>query len=154
MSLLATQAAADAAANPAGGAALDQVAIATGGATLGIAGLLWLITRYRAGRARRFEAVVAFSERVSGLPGWAAVPTALSGAALVTALFGMYWDIALHVDQGRDAGPLANPAHYFILVGLFGVFAAGCSRWRCRASGPAVRRSPWGRAGRRRSVAS
>ena len=37
----------------------------------------------------------------------------------------MYWDIALHIDQGRDAGPLANPAHYLILVGLFGVFAAG-----------------------------
>ena len=38
----------------------------------------------------------------------------------------MYWDISLHVDQGRDAGPLANPAHYLILIGLYGVFAAGC----------------------------
>jgi hypothetical protein len=37
----------------------------------------------------------------------------------------MYWDISLHIDDGRDAGPLANPAHYFILVGLFGIFAAG-----------------------------
>ena len=37
----------------------------------------------------------------------------------------MYWDISLHIDDGRDAGPLANPAHYFILVGLFGTFAAG-----------------------------
>ncbi|HEX9966768.1 MAG TPA: hypothetical protein VGB06_02360, partial [Solirubrobacterales bacterium] len=26
---------------------------------------------------------------------------------------------------GRDEGPLANPAHYFILAGLFGIFAAG-----------------------------
>ena len=41
------------------------------------------------------------------------------------ALLGMYWDIALHIGDGRDAGPLANPAHYLILVGLFGVFAAG-----------------------------
>src|SRR5918997_4288151 len=120
-----TLAAADAAANPAGGAALDQVAIATGGATLAIAGLLWLIARSRAGKARRFDSLVAFSERMSGLPGWAAVPTAVAAGALVTALLGMYWDIALHVDQGRDEGPLANPAHYLILVGLFGVFAAG-----------------------------
>ena len=37
----------------------------------------------------------------------------------------MYWDISLHIDQGRDAGPLANPAHYLILFGLFGIFAAG-----------------------------
>ena len=37
----------------------------------------------------------------------------------------MYWDISLHIDNGRDAGPLANPAHYFILVGLFGVLFAG-----------------------------
>ena len=37
----------------------------------------------------------------------------------------MYWDISLHIDQGRDPGPLANPAHYFILAGLFGVLLAG-----------------------------
>jgi len=115
----------DAAANPAGGAALDQVAVATGGATLALAGLFWLIARHRAGRARHFARVVAFAERASGLPGWAAVPTALSGAALLTALLGMYWDISLHVDRGRDDGPLANPSHYLILAGLFGVFAAG-----------------------------
>ena len=37
----------------------------------------------------------------------------------------MYWDISLHIDVGRDPGPLANPAHYLILVGLFGIFSAG-----------------------------
>ena len=37
----------------------------------------------------------------------------------------MYWDISLHIDVGRDPGPLANPAHYLILAGLFGIFAAG-----------------------------
>jgi hypothetical protein len=112
-------------ADPAGGAAIDQVVIATGFATLALAGLALLIARYRAGRARRFGALVEASERVSGLPGWAAVPTAISGIALMVALLGMYWDIALHIDDGRDAGPLANPAHYLILAGLFGVFAAG-----------------------------
>jgi hypothetical protein len=47
------------------------------------------------------------------------------GISLLTAVFGMYWDISLHIDNGRDPGPLANPAHYFILAGLFGVLAAG-----------------------------
>ena len=37
----------------------------------------------------------------------------------------MYWDISLHIDNGRDPGPLANPAHYLILVGLYGVLVAG-----------------------------
>ena len=59
------------------------------------------------------------------MPSWAALPSLLSTVALMTALFGMYWDISLHIDDGRDPGPLANPAHYFILVGLFGIFAAG-----------------------------
>src|SRR5918995_6018494 len=114
-----------AAADPAGGAALDQVAIATGGAFLALGSLLWLIARHRARNAPRFERLVSQSERVSGLPGWAAIPTAVSAVALVTALLGMYWDIALHIDEGRDAGPLANPAHYLSLAGRFGVFAAG-----------------------------
>ena len=37
----------------------------------------------------------------------------------------MYWDISLHIDNGRDAGPLANPAHYLILIGLYGSLLAG-----------------------------
>jgi hypothetical protein len=37
----------------------------------------------------------------------------------------MLWDIALHIGVGRDEGPLANPAHFLILFGLFGVFAGG-----------------------------
>jgi len=37
----------------------------------------------------------------------------------------MYWDISLHIDNGRDPGPLANPAHYLILIGLYGVLVAG-----------------------------
>jgi len=37
----------------------------------------------------------------------------------------MYWDISIHIDKGRDPGPLANPAHWFILFGLAGVFACG-----------------------------
>ena len=94
-----------AASDPAGGAALDQVAIASGGAVLALGALFWLIARFRAGRAHRFERLVAFSERISGLPGWAAIPTAASGIALEIALLGMYWDLALHIDEGPRRPP-------------------------------------------------
>jgi len=114
-----------AAAEPAGGAAIDQIVIATLGAVIATAILGGLGFGHRAGRTQILARIGAFSERVSGLPAWSAVPGAVSGAALLVALVGMYWDISLHIDDGRDAGPLANPAHYLILAGLFGVFAAG-----------------------------
>src|SRR4051812_40431852 len=114
------------AARPAGGAALDQVAIATAFATLMTAGLLWLIQNHRNGRTQILDRLGALAERVSGLPPWAGLPAGLGGATLLVALLGMYWDISLHIDKGRDPGPLANPAHYLILFGLYGIFAAGC----------------------------
>src|ERR687892_565578 len=67
----------------------------------------------------------AFAERSSGIPGWSAFPLAFVGGSLVVAVLGMYWDISIHLDEGRDEGPLANAAHYFILAGLFGIFFAG-----------------------------
>jgi hypothetical protein len=45
---------------------------------------------------------------------------------IISALFGFIWDVSLHIGNGRDPGPLANPAHYFILFGLFLLFVAGC----------------------------
>ena len=81
---------------------------------------------YRAGRNPVLARAATFSERVSGLPSWAALPAGIAGGALLVALLGMYWDISLHIDNGRDPGPLANPAHYLILFGLYGVFASGC----------------------------
>jgi hypothetical protein len=109
----------------AGGAAIDQVIIATAGAMLATAALLVLGIGHRTGRFRLLGWAADHSARISGLPAWAALPSAVSAGALVIALFGMLWDISLHIDDGRDEGPLANPAHYFILVGLFGVFASG-----------------------------
>src|SRR4051794_8612224 len=110
---------------PAGGAALGEVAIATGGAIALTVALLWLGMGHRSGRVPWLARWAKFSERVSGLPGWAAFPSGVATVSLITAVFGMYWDISLHIDVGRDPGPLANPAHYFILLGLFGIFAAG-----------------------------
>jgi hypothetical protein len=114
-----------AAAKPAGGAAIDQVIIATAGAALATAIVYWLVRQHRAGGTGALTRVSAFAERVSGIPGWAALPNAVGGVSLIVALLGMYWDIALHINQGRDEGPLANPAHYLILAGLYGVFVAG-----------------------------
>jgi hypothetical protein len=110
---------------PAGGAAIGQVIGATSGALVATAVLLWLASSHRSGKNDILRKAAGWAERRTGLPGWAALPSLIVTVALVTALFGMYWDISLHIDNGRDPGPLANPAHYFILVGLFGIFAAG-----------------------------
>ncbi|HEY0388950.1 MAG TPA: hypothetical protein VGC71_10960, partial [Gaiellales bacterium] len=110
---------------PAGGSGLDQVAIATGGATVATAILLWICISHRNGRIKWVGKLAAFAERETGVAGWSSLPGAMLGISLLTAVFGMYWDISLHIDNGRDPGPLANPAHYFILAGLFGVLAAG-----------------------------
>ena len=110
---------------PAAGAALDQVLIATAAAALLTAALLHFGLGHRSGRSRLLGRAAAWSERVTAMPGWLALPSMIAGVSLLTALFGMYWDISLHIDRGRDDGPLANPAHYFILAGLFGVFTAG-----------------------------
>jgi hypothetical protein len=123
--LLPTAAQAAQAAPPAGGAEPVQIAIATTAAALLTAALLYLGLGHRSGRTQVLARLAARAERTSGLPGWAALPSGIATASLLVALFGMYWDISLHIDNGRDAGPLANPAHYFILTGLFGIFTAG-----------------------------
>jgi hypothetical protein len=112
-------------AKPAGGAALGEVALATTGATVITLALLWLGWAHRSGRTQVLRRPAEATARATGLPVWAALPTEIASVALLTALFGMYWDISLHIDVGRDPGPLANPAHYFILGGLFGLFTAG-----------------------------
>ena len=113
------------AAKPAGGAAVGEVVIATAGAMIATGILVALGFLHRAGRTDLLRRLGEQASRQTGLPPWAALPSQLVAVSLVVALIGMYWDISLHIDDGRDAGPLANPAHYFILAGLFGTFAAG-----------------------------
>src|SRR5690349_3591027 len=110
---------------PAGGAAVDQIIIANLMAAGASAVLLWLVMGHRSGRVPHLGRAAAWTERISGLPGWASLPTVVATSSLLVALLGMYWDISLHIDVGRDPGPLANPAHYLILAGLFGIFSAG-----------------------------
>jgi hypothetical protein len=114
-----------AAAPPAGGAELGQIVIATVAATIVTCVLLYLGLGHRTGRVKILQRLADHGERASGFPGWVAFPSAVATVSLLTAVFGMYWDISIHIDNGRDPGPLANPAHYFILAGLFGIFSAG-----------------------------
>src|SRR5581483_1604698 len=58
-------------------------------------------------------------------PAWVALPVAVFTTSIICALFGFIWDVSWHIGNGRDPGPLANPAHYFIIIGLFGIFVAG-----------------------------
>jgi hypothetical protein len=110
---------------PAGGAATSDVIYATAGAMVVTVLLLGPILLYKLGRFPALGRLADLAERVTKLPGWAALPGTFLAVTLLIAVFGMYWDISLHIDQGRDPGPLANPAHYFILAGLFGVLLAG-----------------------------
>src|SRR5215210_8869356 len=110
---------------PAGGAAIGEVILATAiglGLTAALLGLVWL---HRTRRSQILTKAGTRLGRATGVPAWVALPTILTTLSLLVALLGMLWDISLHIGVGRDEGPLANPAHYFILFGLFGVFAGG-----------------------------
>ena len=111
--------------DPAGGAAIGEVILATAMATVVTAIALVVVIGHRTGRVKFVARAAAYSERLTGVPGWASLPNVFVGGALLVAVIGMYWDISLHIDNGRDPGPLANPAHYLILFGLFGIFIAG-----------------------------
>lgn len=109
-----------------GGAALDQV-IGMSLATMVVtAGLLWIGYLHRARRITWLNNLAEYAGRKFKRPPWVALPMALFIATLICALFGFIWDVSLHIGKGRDPGPLANPAHYFILFGLFLLFIAGC----------------------------
>ena len=110
---------------PAGGAAIGEAIGATAGALVATALVAYLIVGHRNGKLKVLDRFGSWAERHTGLPAWASVPSMLLGISLLTAVLGMYWDISLHIDNGRDAGPLANPAHYLILIGLYGVLVAG-----------------------------
>lgn len=112
---------------PVGGAALDQViglSIAAGVVTALLLGIAW------AHRTHRIEWFQKLGESIGGRlgePGWVAIPQLFVASSLVVALLGFLWDVSLHAGRGRDEGPLANPAHYLILYGLFALFIAGMS---------------------------
>jgi hypothetical protein len=110
---------------PSGGAAIGEIVIATVGAGVITAVMVAIVLGHRTGRLPQIGRIADFAERNSGIPGWASLPLFFVAGALLLAVLGMYWDISIHLDEGRDEGPLANTAHYFILIGLFAIFFAG-----------------------------
>src|SRR5215210_7950848 len=130
----------------AGGAEAGQAIGATIGAIVITGAMIGIVAGHRSGKLPQVGRLAAFAERSSGIPGWSSLPIAIVLGALLVAVFGMYWDISIHLDKGRDPGPLANSAHYFILAGLFGIFFAGLLSVslpvRRRPSPTAVRLAP------------
>ena len=109
-----------------GGAALDQVIGMSVVALIVSLGLLWIGYLHRQRRITWLNSLAEWAGRKFNRPPWVALPMALFITTLICALFGFIWDVSLHIGKGRDPGPLANPAHYFILFGLFLLFVAGC----------------------------
>lgn len=110
---------------PAGGAPLLQVVL-TALIVLGFLGpTLLMVAAERAGRSTPLGRLADRIAARAKLPRWAGLPSLMLFGSLLSAGIGVYWDVPYHVDLGRDQGPLANPAHYPILFGLLGVFAAG-----------------------------
>src|SRR5579862_8680337 len=62
--------------------------------------------------------------RRSNLAPWAALGVNVGLWALAVAFLGFMWDVAWHADTGRDKELFTVP-HMLILIGLFGIFAAG-----------------------------
>ncbi|MGV9800000.1 hypothetical protein ACWDTP_18330 [Mycobacterium sp. NPDC003449] len=108
-----------------GGAALDQVIGMSAAAFVVTVVLLWIGYLHRTRRITWLNDFAEWLGRKFHRPPWVALQVFLFTATIICALFGFIWDVSLHIGKGRDAGPLANPAHYFILIGLFLLFIAG-----------------------------
>src|SRR3954469_8761164 len=91
--LAGTPAASAASQPPAAGAGLDQVALASGGAAVATAILLWICISHRSGRIKWLGRLANYAENETGVAGWSSLPGAMLGISLLTAVFGMYWDI-------------------------------------------------------------
>ena len=110
---------------PARGAPLsDLISLSVVFAVAGLV-LLAVSVAHRRGRIGWLKRLADFAEETSGLPGWASLPQAVGAVSLIVAAFGFYWDVSWHIDRGRDPGALANPAHWFIIIGLAGIALAG-----------------------------
>jgi hypothetical protein len=110
---------------PARGAGLNQVIGLTIAATVIAALLLWVGYLHRSRRISWLNRVAEWLGEKFNRPAWVALPVLVFTTSIICALFGFIWDVSWHIGNGRDPGPLANPAHYFIVIGLFGIFLAG-----------------------------
>ncbi|EID15150.1 hypothetical protein MXEN_07661 [Mycobacterium xenopi RIVM700367] len=110
---------------PARGAGLNQVIGLTIAAAVIVALMLWAGYAHRSHRINWLNGIAEWLGEKFNRPAWVALPVLVFTTSIICALFGFIWDVSWHIGNGRDPGPLANPAHYFIVVGLFGIFLAG-----------------------------
>jgi hypothetical protein len=95
-------------------------------AALLVAAVAWLFltgspqTGERSRLRRGFARVGDSLQRLTGLPAWCAGGVLLSLWALIVALVGFFWDVAWHIDLGRDTALFTVP-HVLIIVGLAGI---------------------------------
>jgi len=112
-----------AAAPPAGGTSAGEVIGATAVGAAAIVAIVALGVAHR--RRGLLRPLAEVTERRTGLAAWAVLPVLIAGASLIVAVWGYYWDVSIHIDQGRDEGAFGNPAHWFIIAGLDGIAFAG-----------------------------
>jgi hypothetical protein len=110
---------------PARGAGLDQVIGLSIAAMVISAVLLYIGWAHRTHRITWLNTTAERLGRKFNRPSWVALTILVFTTSIICALFGFIWDVSWHIGNGRDPGPLANPAHYFIIIGLFGIFLAG-----------------------------
>ncbi|BBY36688.1 hypothetical protein MMAN_08220 [Mycobacterium mantenii] len=110
---------------PARGAGLNQVIGLSIAAVVITLLLLWVGHAHRTHRIQWLTRAADKMGEKFHRPGWVALPILVFTTSIICALFGFIWDVSWHIGNGRDPGPLANPAHYFIIIGLFGIFLGG-----------------------------
>lgn len=110
---------------PAGGATFGQVVIAALLALIVLVPLLVFVIREHAGHTTIVGKLADRVAKADGLPRWAGLPSYLLILSALVGGLGVYWDVPIHFELGRDEGPLANPSHYPIYFALLGIFSSG-----------------------------
>jgi hypothetical protein len=110
---------------PARGAGINQVIGLSIAAMVISLVMLWVGYAHRTHRITWLNRIADYLAQKFDRPSWVALPVLVFATSIICALFGFIWDVSWHIGNGRDPGPLANPAHYFIVIGLFGFFLAG-----------------------------
>lgn len=110
---------------PAGGSETRDILIIGAVVSAGFLVVATVGLGQRLGRANILNRVAEYAGRQLGMPGWAALPIIVAVLSMAIVYFGYMWDSAIHMNNGRDPGPFGNKSHYPMMLGLYGILAAG-----------------------------